>query len=181
MIMDNKLISDESLKAYKNRFQEMQKNMDTEKGNELFILRLVAISEQINNLHVKAKINKFEIENEGPIDLGGSGEIPGPMPMFLASMANCLEITALLYLSYSNMKVNSINVKVEANYDKRSSLNPKEEPFLGFYDLKITWYLKTEENFKKIERILNKVEEICPLKGTLTRINNFHQKIELIK
>ena len=79
------------------------------------------------------------------------------------------------------MKVNSINVKVEANYDKRSSLNPKEEPFLGLYDLKITWYLKTEENLKKIKRILNKVEEICPLKGTLTRIHTFHQKIKLIK
>jgi len=66
MIMNNKLTSDESLKAYKNRFQEMQKNKDTEKGNELFILKMVAISEQIDNLHVKAKINNFEIENEGP-------------------------------------------------------------------------------------------------------------------
>ncbi len=180
MIMNNKLISDDSLKAYKIRFKDMEKEKDTEKGKELFVIKMVAISEQINNLHVKAKINNIEIENDGPEDLGGSGEIPGPMPMFLASIANCLEITALLYLSYSNIKVNSINVKVEANYDKRSALNPKKEPFPGFHNLNITWYLNTEENFKKIERILKKVEDICPVKGTLTRIHTFHQKIELI-
>jgi len=130
--MNNKLISDETLKAYKIRFQEMKKNKDTEKGNELFVLKMVAFSEQIDNLHVKAKINNFEIENEGPKDLGGSGVIPGPMPMFLASIANCLEITALLYLSNSNMKVNSINVKVESNFDIKMHLIQKKNLFQDF-------------------------------------------------
>lgn len=180
MIMNKKLISDDSLKAYEIRFKEMQKEKDTEKGNELFIVNMVAISEQINNLHVKAKINDFEIENDGPKDLGGAGEIPGPMPMLLASIANCLEITALLYLSYSNIKVTSVKVKVEANFDKRSALDPNKEPFPGLFDLNVTWSLNTEENFKKIERILKWVEEICPVKGTLTRIHTFHQKIEII-
>ena len=130
--MNNKLISDETLKAYKFRFQEMKKNKDTEKGNELFVLKMVAFSEQIDNLHVKAKINNFEIENEGPKDLGGSGVIPGPMPMLLASIANCLEITALLYLSNSNMKVNSINVKVESNFDIKMHLIQKKNLFQDF-------------------------------------------------
>ena len=52
---------------------------------------------------------------------------------------------------------------------------------LGFQDLIITWYINTEENFKSIERILKKVEDICPIKGTLIRIHKFHQKIEIIK
>lgn len=181
MIMDNKLISDASLKAFKIRSKLMQKEKDTKKGNELFVIKMVAISEQINNLLVKAKINDFEIENDGPKDLGGSSKIPGPLPMLLASIANCLEITALLYLSYSNIKVNSIKVKVEAEYDKRSALNPKKEPFLGLCDFNITWYLDTEEIFDKIERILAKVEDLSPVKGTLTRIHTFNQKIELIK
>jgi len=180
MSMNKKLISDDSLKAYEIRFKEMQKEKDTDKGDELFIVKMVAISEQINNLHVKAKVNDFEIENDGPKDLGGSGEIPGPMPMLLASIANCLEITALLYLSYSNIKVKSIKVKVEAEFDKRSALNPKEEPFPGLFDLNVTWSLNSKENFKTIERILNRVEEICPVKGTLSRLHTFHQKIELI-
>ncbi|MFX1327320.1 MAG: OsmC family protein [Promethearchaeota archaeon] len=178
--MKNKLISDESLQAYKIRFEEMQREMETEKGNELFVVNMVAFSEQIDNLHVKAKVNNFEIESDGPKDLGGFGKIPGPMPMLLASIANCLEITALLYLSYSNININSIKVKVEANYDKRSALNPTRKPFPGFYDLTTTWYLNTEENFKKVERILNKIEQICPVKGSLIKSHKFNQKIKII-
>ena len=177
--MKTKLLSDKSLNAYKNRLKEMEKEKDTEKGKELFSMKMTAFSEQIENLRVNAKINNFEIENDGPKELDGSGEIPGPMPMFLASMANCLEITALLYLSYSNINLNSIKVKVQADYDKRSALNPQKEPFPGFNNFNITWYLHTEENPKKIERILKKVEEICPVKGTLTRIHTIHQKIEI--
>ncbi|MFX1370642.1 MAG: OsmC family protein [Promethearchaeota archaeon] len=177
--MNKKLVSDDSLKAYEIRSKKMNKEKDTAKGDELFIVKMAAISEQINNLHVKAKVNDYEIECDGPKDLGGSGKIPGPMPMLLASFANCLEITALLYLSYMNIKVDSIKVKVEAEYDQRSALKPKKEPFPGFFNLTITWNLKTEENFKKIERILNKVEEVCPVKGTISKIHIIHQKIEL--
>lgn len=179
--MNNKLISDETLKAYRKRFQKMQKHKDTEIGKELFVSKLIAVSEQIDNLHVKTRIGDFEIENDGPKQLGGSGKIPGPMPMFLATIANCLEITALLYLSFSNVNVNSIKVKVEAIHDIRSALDPKKEPFPGFYDIKYTWYIKTKENLKKIDHILRKVEEICPVKGTLNKTHSFPRKIELIK
>jgi len=163
MIMNKKLISDETYKAYKERFLKMQKHKATEKGNELFISRLVAISEQIDNLHVKAKIGDFEIENDGPKELGGSANLPGPMPMFLATFANC------------------IKVKIEGTHDKRSALDPKKEPFPGFYDIKYIWYVDTEESLKKIDRILKKAEEICPVKGTFSINHIFSRKIELIK
>ncbi|MFW9877587.1 MAG: hypothetical protein ACFFG0_31255 [Candidatus Thorarchaeota archaeon] len=43
------------------------------------------------------------------------------MPMLLACMANRLEMTTLLYLSLSNLKVDSIKVKVEPIHDKRAA------------------------------------------------------------
>ena len=69
--MSKKLITDESRTAYLNRFKKMQELGFTEKGDELFRSTLVAESEQIDNLHVKAKINNLEIENDAPKDLGG--------------------------------------------------------------------------------------------------------------
>jgi len=179
--MNKSLISDISLKAYRDRFEKMQIHKDTEEGNTLFISKVEAESEQIDNLHVIAKVGNFKIENDGPKELGGSGKVPGPLPMLLATLANCLEITALLYLSFSNVKVKSIKVKVEATHDKRSALDPKKEPLPGFYDIKPTWYIDTEENSEKIEQILKKVEDVCPIKGTLNRTHIFHPKIEYIK
>jgi hypothetical protein len=76
--------------------------------------------------------------------------------------------------------MNSINVKVEAMYDKRSSLNPKAEPFPGFFDIKYAWYVETDENLKKIDQILRKVEEICPVKGKLNKDHKFPREIHLV-
>jgi uncharacterized OsmC-like protein len=179
--MRKQLVSEESLEAYKDRFENMLKHRDTTEGDKLFISKVTAISEQIENLHVKAIVGNFIIENDGPKDLGGSGTIPGPMSMLLASIANCLEITALLYLSGSNVKVNSISVQVEAMFDKRSSLNPKIEPFPGFFNIKYAWYIETDENLKKIDQILRKVEEICPVKGTLNQDHKFPREIHLVR
>ncbi len=179
--MKNKLVSDETLEAYKDRFEMMLKHQNTTEGDGLFISKVTAVSEQVDNLHVKATVGNFIIENDGPKELGGSGTIPGPMPMLLASFANCLEITALLYLSLSNVNVNSISVKAEAMYDKRSALNPKEEPFPGFFNIKYSWNIDTDEDLKKVDRILEKVEEVCPVKGSFNRQHKFPRKIHLVK
>lgn len=179
--MRNTLVSDETLKAYMDRFEKMIKNRDSDEGDRLFISKVTAVSEQIDNMHVKASVGDYVIENDGPKDLGGSGNIPGPMQMLLASLANCLEITALLYLSSSNVKVNSIKVEVEAIYDKRSSINPKKEPFPGYYDIKYIWYIDTDENLKKVDQILKKAEEVCPVKGTLSKHHEFPREIQLVK
>jgi uncharacterized OsmC-like protein len=159
----------------------MLKHHKSAEGDKLFISKVTAISEQIDNLHVKATVGNFIIECDGPKDLGGSETIPGPMPMLLASLANCLEITALLYLSLSNLKVKSIKVKVEAIYDKRAALNPKKEPFPGFIDIKHSWYIDTDENLKNIDSVLQKVEEVCPVKGTFNKNHKFPREIHLVK
>jgi len=179
--MSNKLVSDETLKFYKERCEKMIKFRDTDEGDRLFVSKVTAVSEQIENLHVKATVGNFVVENDGPKDLGGSGNVLGPMQMFLASLANCLETTALLYLSLSNVNVNSINLKVEAIYDKRSTLNPKKEPFPGFYDIKFVWYIETDENLKKVDQILKKAEEVCPVKGTFNKHHEFPREIQLVK
>ena len=40
----------------------MQKHRDTNEGDRLFLSKVTAVSEQIENMHVKAKIGNFEIE-----------------------------------------------------------------------------------------------------------------------
>ncbi|MHA2397705.1 MAG: OsmC family protein [Promethearchaeota archaeon] len=179
--MNSKLVSDETVKAYMDRYEQMVNLLDSNEGDRLFISRVTAVSEQIENMHVKATIGDLTFENDGPKDLGGSGNIAGPMQMLLASIANCLEITALLYLSFSNVQVQSVEVRVEALYDKRSAINPETEPFPGFYDIKYVWYIKTDEKLKKVDQILRRVEDVCPVKGTCNRNHDFMREIQLVK
>ncbi|TFG00981.1 MAG: OsmC family peroxiredoxin [Promethearchaeota archaeon] len=178
--MSKQLITDESRTSYINRFKKMQELGFTEKGDELFRSRLVAEAEQVDNLHVKSKIGEFEIENDAPEALGGSNAAPAPMPMLLATIANCLEITALLYFSFLKVNVDSIKVRVEATFDKRCVLPNKEAPLPGFYDINYVWYIESKEKLRRIENVLEKVEKFCPVKGTLTRNHDFKQKIVLV-
>lgn len=178
--MSKPIISNESIVAYNKRFQSMMKHKFTKKGDELFITSLVAEAEQINNLHVKSKIGEFKIENDAPEALGGSNAAPAPMQMLLATFANCLEITALLYFSFLKVNVDSIKLRVEATYDKRCVLPDKEAPIPGFYNINYVWYIESKEKLRKIEEVLEKVDKFCPVKGTLTRNHDFKQKIVLV-
>ena len=175
-----KLVSDKTINAYINRLKNMQKYENSEKGDELFIEKYIVQSEQVENLYVKAKINDFEIFNDEPKEYG-SNKAPRPMETLLASIANCLEISALLYFTFAKLDIKSIKVQVEATIDKRSVLTDKNRPMPGFYSFNITWYIETEENLKKIERVIERVENNCHALGTISRSHTFPKKIIILK
>lgn len=178
--MSKKLVSQNVIDAYQRRFQSMKEHNFTKEGDELFITKLVVESEQLSNLHVRATIDKFAFDNDEPKELGGTNLAPNPMQSLLAAFANCLEISGMLYLSFSNVKVKSLKVKVEATYDKRSALVVKEAPLPGFYEFSYTWYVDTDEPLSKVKRVLKKVERNCQVRGTLARIPQFSEDIVLL-
>ena len=178
--MSKSLITEETRKSYLNRLKKLQEYKFSEKGDELFVTKLIVESEQINNLHVKARINDLEIDNDALEEMGGNRTAPTPLESLISSFANCLEISALLYFSFSKLKINSLKVKVEATYDKRYDLPDERAPLLGLYDIKYTWYIDTLEPLEKIEKVLKKVEKYCPVKGTFSRTHKYQQEIVLI-
>lgn len=171
------LLNSETVAFYLKRFQYMQNQKYSKKSDKLFINRMVAVSKQINNLHVRSKINDFYVDNDGSNKMGGSNKGPSPMECLLATLANCLEQTALLYFTFMGVKVNSVQVKVEASQDLRSLMNPKESPYPGFFDFKITWIIDPEDDLRKVNRVLRKVEDACPVKGTVSRPQIFSEEI----
>ncbi|MHA1680071.1 MAG: OsmC family protein [Promethearchaeota archaeon] len=171
------LITDESRKAYHKRILSMKEHGFTARGDELYKSTMIAESSQVDNLRVKTKINEFIIESDEPESLGGTNEAPRPMELLLAALANCLEISALLYFSFANLKVTSVRVQVEAEQDIRFVLNNDEAPAPGFNNIKITWFVKSSESGSKIKRILDKISNNCPVKGTLDQVHSFPSKV----
>jgi len=178
--MSEKLVNDEISAAYTKRLESMNKYKFMEKGDELFISTIVAEAEQLQDLHVKSTIGDLSIECETPKELGGSGEIPGPMKILVASLANCMEITGLIYFTLGRVQIRSLKVKVEATYDKRAVLALKNAPLPGFYKYKTTWFVDSDESLKKIKKVIEKVERNCPVRGSLENPNEFLDEIVLI-
>ncbi|MBN1802723.1 MAG: OsmC family protein [Candidatus Lokiarchaeota archaeon] len=177
--MSKKLISDETVSAYKNRLDNMNKYKFTEEGDRLYISTMVAESEQVENLHVRTKIGNISIECDAPKELNGSGTISTAMNQLLASLGNCMQITALIYFTFADVKIKSLKVKLEATYDKRAVLILKDAPLPGFYDYKITWFIESDENIRKIKQVLERVERNCPVRGSLVNPKKFSEEIVL--
>ena len=180
MTSNDKLVSNKTINAYLERLKELQKFKFSERGDELFIEKYVVKSEKVDNLYVRAKINEFEIYNDEPKDFG-TNRAPRPMETLLASVANCLEISALLYFSFANVKIQSVSVEVEGKIDKRSVLADKNRPSPGFFDIKIKWYIDSDESLKKIDGVIKKVYNNCHALGTLSKIHKFPKEIVLNK
>ncbi|MFX0101996.1 MAG: OsmC family protein [Candidatus Hodarchaeota archaeon] len=171
------MIKEETIKAYYKQFQEINRCKFTEEGNELFIKKLVAETEQIDNMHVKTKINDLAIESDAARKMGGSGNHPSPMQLLLASIASCMEQTALVVFTFNGLNITSLKVKIEATYDKRVPLGVKP----GFYDYKITWTVGTNEKESKVKRVLKKVESVCPVRGSLVNPKEFTKEVIIVE
>ncbi|MGV9206420.1 MAG: OsmC family protein, partial [Promethearchaeia archaeon] len=112
-----------------------------------------------------------------PKELGGSGNYINPMEALLASMANCLETSALVYFSFLNLDVAEIQVKVEGTYDKRSVLPGENSPPTGYYEINYHWYITTQEEKHKIKEALKQVERKCPVKATIEHQQEIGKRI----
>lgn len=175
-----KLITDETHAAYAARFKRMVAKGFTEDGNHEFVRCCSAKSEQVDNLHVRASINGWTIENDEPRDLGGENLAPTPMELLLASLANCLEISALLYFSFAKMDVASVRVTVNGTFDQRAIVDPGSAPFPGFSSIECTWEIESAEPVEKIGRVLEKVDQNCPVRGSFTNGTTFTRKVRLV-
>ncbi|TFF98549.1 MAG: OsmC family peroxiredoxin [Promethearchaeota archaeon] len=176
---NKKLITDKALESYLKRFKKIKRLGYSDEGDKTFIEKYTVISEQVHNLHVKALVNGHEIECDEPKDMGGTGKAPNPLETLLASMANCLELTAMMFFSFLKLDVSNIKVEIQASYDKRSIILKKENTLPGLYGIHYTWYIDTSESQDTITQALQKVEESCPVKWTLQKEHAFSQKIVL--
>jgi uncharacterized OsmC-like protein len=176
---DKTLIDENTLKLYFKRLKKINRLGYSEEGDAEFIEELTATSEQIDNLHVKAQVNGFEVECDEPESIGGSGKAPNPLQLLVASMANCLELTAMMFFSLMGLDVSAVKVKVQASYDKRRIILKQDDTLPGLYDIKYTWYITANESQHTIESALKRVEESCPVKWTLQKDHNFSQDIIL--
>ncbi len=168
MVIEKKLITENTAKALRNRINNMRSlESNKEESDKQFISKYIAVSEQISNVRVRTSINGHYIETDEPESLGGSNKAPSPVDLLFAAIANCLEVSGLMYLGLSNLKIKSLKVQVEAYFDKRCALI--NGPMAGLYDISYKWFVETDENLKKIEKILAKVEKTCPVVGSLKR------------
>jgi uncharacterized OsmC-like protein len=139
---------------------------ETPKSN-LFQSTFQLACTQKQNLQISSKVKNHIVSMDEPETLGGDGTAPNPVEMLLTAFAGCLEMNWIMYSSFHNLELHKVDVEILATIDKRYVFGLKYGVPARLTSIRIISHLYTNESQEKVDRVFEKVRNICPVGGSL--------------
>lgn len=118
-------------------------------------------------LQVESESRGFKVIMDEPVDEGGADTGMNPVEMQLCAFGGCLTILTSMLAEKMRLRIDDIRVDVEGETDPRGLAGVKGvRP--GYQNIRYTFRFRTEESLKKIEKLVNMVESLCPIHDTLS-------------
>jgi uncharacterized OsmC-like protein len=133
---------------------------------------------QKQNLQIGTQVRIHHVDMDEPESLGGDNSAPNPVELLLSAFAGCMEMNWIMYSSISNLDIQQVDVEIIAAIDKRYVFGPKYGIPARLSSITIISHLYTNEPQNKVERVFEKVRDICPVGGSLHP--DIEKKYELI-
>lgn len=126
-------------------------------------------------LQVESEARGFKVIMDEPEDMGGTNTGMNPVEMTICAFSGCLTILTHMMAEKMRLEIEDIRVDVEGDVDTDGLAGVKGvRP--GLSDVRYTFYFKTKEPEKKIERLVSMVEAYCPVHDTLSNPVNVVRK-----
>src|SRR6056297_1096148 len=119
---------------------------------------------------MKVKVNNtrgHEIIIDEPESSGGTDEGMNPVEITLASLAGCLSITTEFLAKKMKIEIDSLSIDVEGDIDEKAMTSA--EVFSGFKKIRYNIKIESNSSQDKIDKLINSIEDYCPVSDTLTR------------
>ncbi len=124
---------------------------------------------------MKIKSGKFEMIIDDPSNMKGSDLGPSPVQVLLMSLAGCLNVTGHEIARQKGMKLNGMEIKIDANMNPCNFMGCSFEERAGFQTINVNVHANFEnETSEAIDIWLNETEARCPVTDNLndsTKIN----------
>ncbi len=122
---------------------------------------------------MKVKVNNtrgHEIIIDEPEGMGGSDEGMNPVEITLASLAGCLSITTEFLAKKMKIKIEDLSIDVEGKINKKAMTSTEVDS--GFKEVRYNIDIKSNSSKEEIEKLINRIEDYCPVSDTLVRAIN---------
>ena len=166
---DQKLVS--TLKSTINTIQANSENAKV-------VFR--AKTELLEGVKCKAEIRHFSLDVDEPEVLGGYDTAPNPVELVLAALGTCQEILYSAYASMQGIPLSSVKVNVKGNLDLRGLFGLDENVPAGFQEITYETTIKSPAETSVIEKLVQTVENNCPVLDTLTRSIHVKGNVDII-
>lgn len=115
---------------------------------------------------IQAEKEKFILEADQPVPLGGGGSRPSPMHYCLYGVAACTAATFATVAASEGIKLRKMRVAVEGRMNLSKTLGILDLPIVEEVKLQIT--VDTDASDEKIRELRELAEERCPAVFCLT-------------
>lgn len=160
---------------FTGRFKRLRDHF--EKKPDAALRTLYSDVERTEGLYSFAKTDKFMVEADEPIGLGGTDMAPTPTQLLLSAIAHCQAITFKMYARAMEVEIDDIKVRVTGTVDLRGYLGMTDEEGNemdpGLEELIIKTNIESQEPEERIMAVIEasqgrgvSLTTVKPKKGT---------------
>ena len=132
-----------------------------------------------SGLACETREGDWVLKTDMPEQVGGSGTASTPGVLGRAALGSCLAISYMLWASKLDIKVDSLEVEVEADYDD-GGLFGTSDSRPGYLEIRYTVRIKSPALAEDIENMLDLADKHSPYLDVFSGAQPCVRKVELI-
>ncbi len=125
---------------------------------------------------VEAIARNHRIVMDLPEKVGGKDAGPTPVEYLLASLAGCIGMAARRHEQRFGLKIDSMDITVEGEYDPRGFEGEDVKP--GIQRIKVVVKVSTDADEARLREFIKFVEDHCPIEDTLKSIVGIEVEVQ---
>lgn len=139
----------------------------------------VSVTRVVDGLSCEVSEGDWTFTTDMPTQVGGKGKGPSPGALGRAALGSCLATSYMLWASKMEVTINSLEIKVEADYDD-GGLFASSDSHPGYSEVRYQIKIQSPESPFEIYRFLEKAEKHNPYLDVFRRAQNCVRDVELI-
>lgn len=121
-------------------------------------------------LTFEAKTRNFTLLIDEPQNLGGMDKGPNPVEYLLFALGGCLGIVIQVVAKEMNININSLKINLKGDLNPLRFMGKDFSERAGYKRIKVEVDIKSDSPREKIEELLKKVEERCPISDNIKNV-----------
>lgn len=118
-------------------------------------------------LTFEAKARDFTFLIDEPENLGGKNLGPNPVEYLLFALGGCLGIAIQVVAKEMNLKIEGIKINLKGELNPLRFMGKDFSERAGYKKINVEIEIKSSETKEKLQELLKKVEERCPLSDNI--------------
>lgn len=133
----------------------------------------------INGLSCETKEGDWVFKADMPKQVGGYETASSPGALGRAALGSCLAIGYMMWASKLDIKIDRLEVEIEADYDDGGLFNTSDSP-PGYIEIRYRVKIKGHASPEEIENLLNMADKHSPYLDVFSRAQSCIRQVELI-